>query len=85
MLAAKKPVVKYNTDMDAYLGCIKSEYDAKVAASPDYARARRAAKWRRCRTRSTTRPSKEVTDVTERFNEQLRAWKAKNVAEKKPS
>ena len=28
---------------------------------------------------------KEVTDVTERFNEQLRAWKAKNVVEKKPS
>ena len=27
----------------------------------------------------------EVTDVTERFNEQLRAWKAKNAAEKKPS
>ena len=28
---------------------------------------------------------KEVTDVTERFNEQLRAWKAKNAAEKKSS
>ena len=27
----------------------------------------------------------EVTAVTERFNEQLRAWKAKNVPEKKPS
>ena len=27
----------------------------------------------------------EVTDVTERFNEQLRAWKAKNGTEKKSS
>ena len=27
----------------------------------------------------------EVKSVTERFNEQLRAWKAKNVPEKKPS
>ena len=35
MLAAKKPVVKYNADMDTYLGCIKSEFDAKVAAQPD--------------------------------------------------
>ena len=28
---------------------------------------------------------KEVTDVTERFNEQLRAYKAKTAAEKKTS
>jgi hypothetical protein len=27
----------------------------------------------------------EVTDVTNRFNEQLRAYKAKTAAEKKPS
>ena len=35
MLAAKHQVVKYNADIDAYLGCIKTEYDAKVAASVD--------------------------------------------------
>ena len=57
----------------------------KVAGMPnDHARAE-GGNGEACRTRSRTRPSKEVTDVTERFNEQLRAWKAKNVPEKKTS
>ena len=34
MLDAKKSVVKYNADMEAYLGCIKSEYDAKSPRRP---------------------------------------------------
>ena len=84
MLAAKGQVVKYNTDMDTYLGCIKTEYDAKVAGltSPtkdDLAKLEKVAE------PEAGRGLKEVTDVTERFNEQLRAWKAKNAAEKKPS
>ena len=33
MKTAKASVVKYNADMDAYLTCIKGEYDAKIAAA----------------------------------------------------
>jgi hypothetical protein len=83
MLGAKQQVVKYNADIDAYLGCLKSEYDAKVAASAD-ATQEQKDKMAREQDEKHNAAVKEVTDVTDRFNEQLRAWKAKN-AEKKTS
>ena len=78
MLAAKGQVVKYNADMDTYLGCIKAEYDAKVAGltSP----TKEKAEMEKAQDQKQDAAVKEVTDVTERFNEQLRAWKAKNAA-----
>jgi hypothetical protein len=84
MLAAKKQVVQYNTEMDAYLGCIKSEFDAQVAANPD-AKQDQKDKMARDQDEKHNAAVKEVTDVTDRFNEQLRAWKAKNGTEKKTS
>jgi hypothetical protein len=85
MLAAKGLVVKYNTDMDAYLGCIKTEYDASVAGLTSPTKDD-LAKLEKAQAKKQDAALKEVTDVTERFNEQLRAWKAKNApAEKKPS
>ena len=84
MLAAKGLVVKYNTEMDTYLQCIKGEYDTSVAglSSPS---KETLAKLEKAQVQKQDAALKEVTDVTERFNEQLRAWKAKNVVEKKPS
>jgi hypothetical protein len=84
MLAAKGQVVKYNSEMDAYLGCIKTEYDASVAglAKPT---KEDLEKLEKSQVQKQDAAIKEVTDVTERFNEQLRAWKAKNTPEKKPS
>lgn len=84
MLAAKSQVVKYNTDMDNYLGCIKTEFDARLAENAD-APADKKAEMQRKQDEMHNAAVKEVMDVTERFNEQLRAWKAKNAAEKKTS
>ena len=84
MKAAKASVVKYNADMEAYLTCIKSEYDAKVASQTD-ATAEQKAEMERVQTQKHNAAVDEVTDVTNRFNEQLRAYKAKTAAEKKPS
>jgi hypothetical protein len=84
MLAAKGLVVKYNAEMDTYLQCIKGEYDTSIAglSSPS---KEALAKLEKAQVQKQDAALKEVTDVTERFNEQLRAWKAKNVVEKKPS
>ena len=84
MLAAKGLVGKYNTEMDTYLQCIKGEYDTSIAglSSPS---KEALAKLEKAQVQKQDAALKEVTDVTERFNEQLRAWKAKNVVEKKPS
>ena len=86
MLAAKGLVVKYNTEMDAYLGCIKTEYDASIAGLTSPSKEQ-LGKLEKAQNQKQDAALKEVTDVTERFNEQLRAWKAKNTAaaEKKPS
>jgi hypothetical protein len=81
MLTAKKQVVQYNADIDAYLGCLKTEYDAKVAASAD-APQEQKDKLAREQDEKHNAAVKEVTDVTDRFNEQLRAWKAKNTEKK---
>jgi hypothetical protein len=84
MLAAKKQVVQYNSEMDVYLGCIKGEFEAQVAANPD-AKQDQKDKLARDQDEKHNAAVKEVTDVTDRFNEQLRAWKAKNGTEKKTS
>ena len=84
MLAAKKLVVQYNADMDSYLGCLKTEFDAQAAANPS-ATQEQKDKLAKDQDEKHNAAVKEVTDVTDRFNEQLRAWKAKNGAEKKTS
>lgn len=84
MLAAKSQVVKYNADMDVYLGCIKTEYDTRLAESAN-ASADEKAKMQSKQDEMHNAAVKEVLDVTERFNEQLRAWKAKNGTEKNSS
>jgi hypothetical protein len=84
MKAAKAQVVKYNADMETYLKCIRDEYDAKVAAqttaTPD-----QKEEMEKMQNQKHNAAVDEVTEVTNRFNEQLRAYKAKTAAEKKSS
>jgi hypothetical protein len=84
MLTAKKSVQKYNEDMTAYLLCIKSEFDTKVVAMGKITPEQKT-EMEKVQNQKQTAALEEVTAVTERFNEQLRTWKAKNVPEKKPS
>jgi len=86
MLAAKSSVMKFNTDMEAYLTCLQTEYDASVAAQAN-ATAEQKEQMAKVHDQKHNAAVEEVTAVTESFNEQLRAWKAKAAAEKekKPS
>jgi hypothetical protein len=86
MLAAKKLVVKYDADMTAYLNCIQSEFQTKVALmDKDKVTPEQKSEMTRMQDQKQNAAIDEVKSVTERFNEQLRAWKAKNVPEKKAS
>jgi hypothetical protein len=82
--AAKDQVVKYDADMNAYLVCIRSEYDAKLAAQSDVTPAQKS-EMEKLHAQKEDAALAEVQDVVARFNEQLKAWKAKNAAEKKTS
>jgi len=82
--AAKDQVVKYDADMNTYLVCIRSEFDAKLAAQANVTKDQKA-EMERMHGQKEDAALAEVKDVVDRFNEQLKAWKAKNAAEKKPS
>jgi len=84
MLAAKSQVVQYNKDMETYLTCIQGEYDAKVAAETQ-ATPEQKAEMARVQDQKHNAAVQELQSVADRFNEQLRVWKAKNTPEKKPS
>jgi hypothetical protein len=84
MKSAKDLVVKYDADMNSYLVCIRGEYEAKLAARAD-ATADQKAELERMHSQKEDAALAEVQDVVARFNEQLKAWKAKNGTEKKAS
>jgi hypothetical protein len=78
MVAAKKQVDQYNLDMTAYLTCIKTEHDDAVgkqaATLSEEQKQQMAARY----TQKNDAAVDELQDVVGRFNEQLRAYKAKN-------
>jgi hypothetical protein len=80
MQAAKKLVVQYDADINAYLACIRSEYETTAAAQTD---AKQKADLARTHAQKEDAALAEVHDVVGRFNEQLKSWKAKNDAAKK--
>lgn len=82
MLAAKKSVVQYDADMKTYLECIRGEFETSAAAQTDEKQKENLA---RTHTQKEEAALAEVHDVVGRFNEQLKAWKAKNDAAKKSS
>lgn len=82
--AAKDVVVKYDADMNAYLVCIRGEYETKLAAQTNVT-AEQKAEMERLHSQKEDAALAEVQDVVARFNEQLKAWKAKNASEKKSS
>lgn len=82
MTAAKKIVVQYDADMNTYLACIRSEFETTSGAQAD---AKQKEELARTHAQKEEAALAEVHDVVGRFNEQLKAWKAKNDAAKKSS
>jgi hypothetical protein len=78
MIAGKKLVETYNGEMNAYLGCIKKEYDESVAKQAatltEEQKQQMAARY----TAKNDAAVDELQGVAARFNEQLRAFKAKS-------
>jgi hypothetical protein len=84
MLAGKQSVTKYDADIKLYLECIRGELTTKLAADPGASKEAKA-EIERVHAQKEDAALKEVNDVVARFNEQLKAWKAKNGTEKKAS
>lgn len=76
MIAAKKVFDKYQTDITAYLACIKSEHEADLAGKPDASDKEKKNMIERWEKKNDAAVD-EAQAVADRFNEQLRACKAR--------
>ena len=78
MLAAKKQVEQYNKDMNAYMSCIKLEYDSQVASNDSTLTAEQKAELEKRQVQKHNAAVDELEAVAGRFNEQVKAYKAAN-------
>ncbi len=78
MLAAKKQVDQYNADINAYLACLKTEHDASIAKGGSTLTEDQKRQMATMYTQKNDAAIDELTAVANRFNEQVRAYKAKN-------
>ncbi len=80
LVAAKKLVDQYNKDMSTYLECIKGEHDAAVAKGGTTMNEEQKLQMAAMYTQKNDAAVDELQAVAERFNEQVRAFKAKSAA-----
>jgi hypothetical protein len=81
MVAGKKLVEQYNTAMNTYLTCLKSEYEeslTKATSLSEEQKQQMAARY----TAKNDAAVDELQGVASRFNEQLRVFKAKSTPAK---
>ncbi len=82
MKAAKAQVVAYNKEMEAYLSCIKLEYDGRVAQDASTLTEEQKKELQRMQDQKHNAAVDELEAVASRFNEQLRVFNQKNAKKK---
>jgi hypothetical protein len=83
MIAAKNEVSRYNTEMNAYLDCLKLEITAATPKDPSKLSKDEKAKaeeQEKILTQKNNAAVDELQAIVGRFNEQLKAYKAKHAA-----
>jgi hypothetical protein len=83
MIAAKNEVSRYNTEMNAYLDCIKLEISAATPKDPSKLSKDEKAKaeeQEKILTQKNNAAVDELQAIVGRFNDQLKAYKAKHAA-----
>ena len=78
MKAAKGQVEKYNKDMEAYLACIKLEHDDTVAKQGSALSEDQKKQMALMYAQKNDAAVDELQSVAARFNDQVKAYKAKH-------
>jgi hypothetical protein len=78
MIAAQKVVKQYQADITAYLECIKAEHDAALAKDAATLTDDQKQSISTRFTQKNDAAVDEAHEVANRFNEQLRVFKAKS-------
>lgn len=77
MLGAKKQVDVYNKEMEAYLSCIKLEHDEAIAKDAATMTPEQKSELEKRQVQKHNAAIDELEGVAARFNEQVKAFKAK--------
>lgn len=81
MLEAKNAVTQYNKDINAYVSCIKLEHDAavtKVGDKPTPEQKADMARMEQVEVQKNNAAVDQLQSIADRFNEQVRIFKAKH-------
>jgi hypothetical protein len=78
MLDMKKAVKQYDDDTTSYLSCIQKEHDAALAALGEKVTDKQKADLDRIETDRHNAAVAQLQGVADKFNEQVRIYKAKN-------
>jgi hypothetical protein len=78
MLEAKKAVTQYNKDINAYVACIKLEHETAVTNAGDKLTPEQKADMEKMEVQKNNAAVDQLQSIADRFNEQVRIYKAKN-------
>ncbi|HVW71213.1 MAG TPA: hypothetical protein VHB68_19700 [Steroidobacteraceae bacterium] len=78
MLDAKKMVSQYDKDINAYVACIKLENETAIANGGDKLTKEQKADMERMVVQKNNAAVDQLQSIADRFNEQIRIYKAKN-------
>jgi hypothetical protein len=76
MLEAKKAVTQYNKDINAYVACIKLEHETAVTNAGDKITPEQKEQMEKMEVQKNNAAVDQLQSVADRFNEQVRAYKA---------
>jgi hypothetical protein len=83
MLAGQKLVKEYQKSIDAYVACIDKELDDKIAQGGDSMKPQQKTDLQKMEAQKHNAAVDQEQAVADRFNEQVKAFKARSAADKK--
>ena len=84
MLAGQKAVGEYNTAMTDYMACIDKEVKDAIGKAGDQIKPEQKADMQRIANQKHDAALDQLRSVADRFNEQVKVFKAKSADAKKP-
>jgi hypothetical protein len=84
MLAGQKTVADYNKAVNDYVTCIDKEVEVAIAKGGDQMKPEQKADMQRVETQKHNAAIDKLQSVADRFNEQVKVFKAKAADAKKP-
>jgi hypothetical protein len=84
MLAGQKAVADYNKAINDYVACIDKAVENSIASAGDKLKPEQKADMQRVETQKHNAAIDQLQSVADRFNEQVKVFKAKSADGKKP-